>query len=116
MAFSVKINEKDGAAIDYLDAAKLQPNLGNAVEAVLRLLKETERKNEFEALHSQYPTVTVESLKPHEGQLVVILEVGLAPEKQGGFEERGAQLIAIPEYPPFSVRPPKVTVDLLATI
>jgi len=92
----------DAAAIDYIQAAQLQP-LGQAAEPALRLAKETGREGDYEALLRAYPSLPHSPLLPQEGQLVVLVEMGLIVEKQSSKRtvERDAQstVLVVPVYP-----------------
>lgn len=101
------IGEKDSAAIDYLKAAELSPEMGRgAAEAVLRLAKETERDDQLADLRKRWPDIKIHPLKANEGQVVVIIEAGRVPQKsqnmrrpgKGGVDQQKAALVAVPTY------------------
>jgi len=92
----------DAAAIDYIQAAGLQ-TLGLAAEPALRLAKETGRESDYEALLRAYPSLPHPPLSPSEGQLVVLVEMGLIVEKQSSKRKVESSLqdsvLVVPVYP-----------------
>jgi hypothetical protein len=92
----------DNAFIDYQEAQKLQPNLGALAEPLLRLAKKTQREDAYRGLKAIYPEVPEKPLGRDEGQLVVIIEAGLSPEKKSAQREhhgeRGVELVDVPVY------------------
>jgi uncharacterized protein len=95
--------EEDSAFIDYYDAYKLNKQLsGSAAEAVLRLAKQTGRDDAYRELKARYPDLDETLVGKTEGQLVVIVEAGLSPEKesQNKSYDGGArpELVPIPVY------------------
>ena len=102
----------DAAAIDYIQAAKLR-NLGQAAEPALRLAKETEREGDYAELLRAYPSVGHGPLSPSEGQLVVLVEMGLVVEKQSSKRtvESASQntILVVPVYPRLQQAYPPVT-------
>ncbi len=74
--------EWDSAYIDYAKALELEPELGPLAEPLLRLAKKTGRQDEYERLRRRFPDVAHEPLGPGEGQVLVVVEAGLAPEKE----------------------------------
>ena len=74
--------EWDSAYIDYAKALELAPGLGPLAEPLLRLAKKTGRMDEYERLRGRFPDVAHEPLGPGEGQVLVVVEAGLAPEKE----------------------------------
>ncbi len=92
----------DAAVIDYLAAGKLQPNLGALAEPLLRLAKKTGRDDAYEELKAKYPKVEHFPLRPGDGQVVVVIEAGRAPEKEESQVERGhsgaIQMFAVPRF------------------
>ncbi|HSP77246.1 MAG TPA: hypothetical protein VLQ93_01860, partial [Myxococcaceae bacterium] len=74
--------EWDSAYIDYAKALELEPRLGPLAEPLLRLAKKTGRLDEYERLRKRFPEVAHEPLGPGEGQLLVVVEAGLSPEKE----------------------------------
>jgi uncharacterized protein len=95
--------EEDSAFIDYYDAYKLNKQLsGSAAEAVLRLAKQTGREDAYRELKARYPDLDETPVGKTEGQLVVIVEAGLSPEKesQNKSYDGGArpELVPIPVY------------------
>ncbi|MBF5044335.1 hypothetical protein FGE12_18195 [Aggregicoccus sp. 17bor-14] len=95
--------EWDSAYIDYARALELEPGLGPLAEPVLRLAKRTGRTDEYEKLVEHFPDLPHAPLGPDEGQVVVVVETGLSPEKQS--QDRNAngssgegELIAVPVY------------------
>jgi uncharacterized protein len=88
----------DSAFIDYYKAWKLQPKLEHLAEPLVRLAKKLERA-EYEEIRAAFPEVSEEPLGPEEGEVLVVVEAGLSPEKQSHTrEENGGQLLAIPVY------------------
>jgi hypothetical protein len=92
----------DAAAIDYIQAARLQ-HLGLAAEPALRLAKETGRESDYEDLRRRYPSLSTKPLSPSEGQLVVLVEMGLIVEKQSSKQPVGqgmqSSILVVPVYP-----------------
>lgn len=74
--------EWDSAFIDYAQAYKLQPQLGELAEPLLRLSKQTERQDAYRELKQAYPALAEIPLGRDEGQAVVIIEAGRSPEKR----------------------------------
>jgi hypothetical protein len=74
--------EWDSAYIDYAKALELEPGLGPLAEPLLRLAKKTGRLDEYEQLRRRFPDVAHEPLGPGEGQVIVVVEAGLSPEKE----------------------------------
>lgn len=116
------IGELDSAAIDYLKAAELAPDMGEgAAEAVLRLAKETERTDQLAALHKRWPQVKIAPLKSGEGQVVAIIEAGRVPQKsqnlrkpgKGGVDQQEAALVAVPTYALAKGKVPQVRLEAL---
>jgi hypothetical protein len=105
----------DSAFIDYYDAYKLQPRLGSLAEPLLRIAKATGREDAYRELLQNFPDIPHEPLGSNEGQLVVIVEAGLSPEKQSDAAHPGrdpAKIIAIPVYRDRGApRPATVTVE-----
>ncbi|QSQ23948.1 hypothetical protein JY651_02900 [Pyxidicoccus parkwayensis] len=90
----------DGAYIDYAKAYELEPRLGALVEPLLRLAKLAGRDEAYAELVQKYPDVPHAPLAPGESQVVVVVEAGLAPEKERASRDGGSggALIEIPEY------------------
>jgi uncharacterized protein len=90
----------DDAFIDYMEANKLAGNLGSLAEPLVRLAKATGRTEALAQLRQQYPWIDPRPLGPDEGQILVVLEVGLAPIKTNGTRAGGpkAELIAVPQF------------------
>jgi len=74
--------EWDSAYIDYAKALELEPELGPLAEPLLRLAKKTGRLEEYERLRQRFPNVGHEPVGRGEGQVVVVVEAGLSPEKE----------------------------------
>jgi len=108
-------HEWDDAAIDYLAAAKVAPDLGDAAAgAVLRLAKQTERDDDYQALKKKYPGVDDKPVPAGSGQVVVVLEAGKAPRKTSSQRENRGGLIVVPVYDKANlvgVGPTKVGID-----
>ncbi len=101
----------DSAYIDYAKAYEIAPRKEALAEPLLRLAKKAGRDAMYAELLARYPDVPHEPLAPDEGQVVVVVEAGLAPEKQRGSRGGGGggALIEVPVYrtrgfvPPVSV-------------
>ncbi|MHB8872629.1 MAG: COG3014 family protein [Myxococcaceae bacterium] len=76
------VGDLDSAFIDYQDAQKLQPQLGELAEPLLRLAKATGRDEAYQALRKRYPGVGHAPLAAEEGQVLVVVEAGRSPEKE----------------------------------
>jgi uncharacterized protein len=91
--------EWDSAYIDYAKALELEPGLGPLAESLLRLAKKTGRLDEYERLRKRFPDVAHEPLGPGEGQVLVVVEAGLAPEKEPADRRLETHdLIQVPVY------------------
>jgi hypothetical protein len=92
--------EWDSAFIDYMKAYELEPDLGPLAEPLLRLAKKTGRDDEYARLRKRFPDVPHEPLGPGEGQVVVVVEAGLSPEKEPAdrYLGDGQDLIQVPVY------------------
>ncbi len=92
--------EWDSAFIDYMKAYELAPSLGPLAEPLLRLAKKTGREDDYERLRKRFPDVPHEPLGPGEGQVVVVVESGLSPEKEPAdrYVGDGQDLIQVPVY------------------
>ncbi|MCP3144093.1 COG3014 family protein [Pyxidicoccus xibeiensis] len=90
----------DSAYIDYAKAYELEPHLGDLVEPLLRLAKLAGRDDAYADLKAKHPGVPHEPLAPGDGQLVVVVEAGLSPEKQRASQSYGdgGDLIEVPVY------------------
>ena len=90
----------DSAYIDYAKAYELQPGLGALAEPLLRLAKQAGRDDAYAELTAKYPDVPHAPLAPGESQVVVVVEAGLAPEKERASRDGGGggNLIEVPEY------------------
>jgi len=101
-------HEWDSAYIDYAQALELEPRLGPLAEPLLRLAKKTGRDDAYEALLQKFPGLPHEPLGREEGQVVVVVEAGLSPEKQSAnrpYQPHAAELITIPVYRDRSTTP-----------
>ncbi len=87
----------DSAFIDYYKAWKLQPKLEHLGEPLLRLAKQLERA-EYEELRAAFPDADEAPLGPDEGEVLVVVEAGLSPEKHSLTREDQGQLLAVPVY------------------
>ncbi len=102
----------DAAAIDYLEAARLQPNLGNLSEPVLRLAKLTERVDAYAKEASNHLGLVHGPLGADEGQIAVVIEAGQAPAKEEGQSPIGkATFVVVPVYTAHT--PPVPTASVL---
>ncbi|WP_225410821.1 COG3014 family protein [Stigmatella hybrida] len=92
--------EWDSAYIDYAKALELAPGLGPLAEPLLRLAKKTGREDLYAQLRERFPDVPHEPLSPQEGQVVVVVEAGLAPEKESANQHyrESVELITVPVY------------------
>ncbi len=88
----------DSALIDYQDAFRLNPNQGHLAEAPLRLAKEAGRQDFYNELRARYPEANESPLGADEGQILVVAEMGLAPEKQTLDRGQGVTLITVPVF------------------
>lgn len=88
---------EDSAFIDYQMALKLQPELDYLAEPLLRLAKKTGRDDAYELLKRRFSAISHAPLKADEGQLLVVVEAGKAPEKIS--ERRSSpQVIIVPRF------------------
>ena len=91
--------EWDSAYIDYAKALELEPGLGPLAEPLLRLAKKTGRLDEYEQLRRRFADVGHAPLGPGEGQVVVVVEAGLSPEKEPADRYTDTHdLIQVPVY------------------
>jgi hypothetical protein len=93
--------EWDSAYIDYAKALELSPGLGPLAEPLLRLAKKTGREDAYAQLLARFPDVPHGPLAPGEGQVVVVVEAGLSPEKQSHsrhYRPDAVELIEVPVY------------------
>jgi hypothetical protein len=93
--------EWDSAYIDYAKALELSPGLGPLAEPLLRLAKKTGRDDIYAKLRERFPGVPHEPIGPGEGQVVVVVEAGLSPEKQSHsrhYRDDTPELIEVPVY------------------
>lgn len=107
----------DSAYIDYAQALELEPGLGALAEPVLRLARHTGRDEAYERLLQRFPDLPHGPLAPDEGQVVVVVETGLSPEKQSAERNRHGssgegELIAVPVFVDRG-RPPQAQVSVL---
>jgi hypothetical protein len=93
--------EWDSAYIDYAKALELSPGLGPLAEPLLRLAKKTGRDEVYAQLLQRFPGVPHEPIGPGEGQVVVVVEAGLSPEKEShsrNYHPNAVELITVPVY------------------
>lgn len=92
--------ELDSAIIDYQKAFELEPNLGALAEPLLRLAKKTGRDDLYQRLKQTFPTLSDEPLGPDEGEVLVIIEAGKAPEKESERKRSPGQmeLVVVPVF------------------
>jgi hypothetical protein len=91
--------EWDSAFIDYADAWKLKPELGPLAEPLIRLAKKTRREDAYRELREKYPDIAAKPLAEDEGQIVVVVEAGLSPQKVSTQREyQPGKLAAVPVY------------------
>lgn len=91
--------ELDSAVIDYQKAYELEPNLGPLAEPLLRLAKQTGRDDLHAMLKARFPLLNDAPLGPDEGEVLVVIEAGKAPEKES--QKRSSneiEHIAIPVF------------------
>ncbi|ABC81836.1 COG3014 family protein [Anaeromyxobacter dehalogenans] len=88
----------DSAYIDYADALRLAPELGPLAEPALRLARATGRADEADALAAARPALGADPLGAEEGQVVLVLEAGLSPEKRSSRQGAGPELLVVPVY------------------
>jgi hypothetical protein len=93
---------EDSAFIDYYAAYQLQPELGPLAEPLLRLAKSTDRDDAYKELKARFPGLSDAPMGPGEGQVVVIVEAGLSPEKEPESRRHGQEgqieVITVPVY------------------
>lgn len=94
--------DEDAAFIDYYQAFKLEPNLKELAEPLLRLAKKTQRDDEYRELRAAFPGVSDAPLAPGEGEVLVVVEAGRSPVKESEETRHGhgptIQIIAIPVF------------------
>ncbi|MBI3181022.1 MAG: hypothetical protein HYZ28_02635 [Myxococcales bacterium] len=94
--------EWDSAFIDYHEALRIEPGLGHLAEPLLRLAKKTGREEAHRELSSRFPGLSHEPIGPEEGQVVVVIEAGLSPQKEPRSTERrrGGELeqLTVPHF------------------
>lgn len=83
--------ELDSAFIDYYEAYKLQPLLGPLASALLRTAKATGRDSQYNELKAAFPEASDAPLGPDEGEVLVVIEAGLSPEKYSTQERKDAR-------------------------
>ncbi len=90
----------DSAYIDYAKAYEIASRKEALAEPLLRLARKVGRDDMYEELLAKYPDVPHAPLAPDEGQLVVVVEAGLSPEKQRSSRSSGdgGGLIEVPVY------------------
>jgi hypothetical protein len=93
---------EDDAFIDYYEAYKLTPSSSFLAEPVLRLAKQTGRDQIYEQVKAKFPELSAEPVGKGQSQIVIIVEAGLAPQKESTNKNydgsSGPQLIAIPMF------------------
>jgi uncharacterized protein len=94
--------ELDSAFIDYMAAHETVGGMGHLAEPLLRIAKASGRIEAYEALLRRHPDVEHAPLRPDEGQVVVIVEAGLSPEKRAAVHEDEIDWLALPHYQPRS--------------
>jgi hypothetical protein len=100
--------EWDSAYIDYAQALELEPRLGLLAEPLLRLAKQTGREDAYASLLERFPGLPHEPLGRGEGQVVVVVEAGLSPEKESAsrpYHPHTVELITVPVYRDRSTTP-----------
>ncbi|NVJ15908.1 COG3014 family protein [Myxococcus sp. AM010] len=98
----------DSAYIDYAKAYEIAPRKDALAEPLLRLAKKAGRDDVYAQLLAKYPDVPHAPLAPDEGQLVVVVEAGLSPEKHRNARDPGGggALIEVPVYRKRGLAPP----------
>jgi uncharacterized protein len=91
-------HDADSAFIDYSKAEEVAGDLGPLLEPLVRLARETGRDEVYAALRQRYPQVSERPLGASEGELVLLVEYGLSPEKVSSEPPHGVNLIAVPRY------------------
>ncbi len=71
----------DSAFIDYWEAYGRQPGLGHLAGAVMRVAKRAGREEQYQQLKAAFPDVDDAPLAPGEGEVLVVVEAGLSPQK-----------------------------------
>ncbi len=93
--------EFDSALIDYRAAIELQGSV--APEVLARVAKQAGQLDYLEKLQETNPRLDATPLQQGEGEVVVVVELGKAPEKIETQQERESiQLAAVPHYVPRS--------------
>lgn len=94
----------DAAFIDYWDAYKLSHGqmAPNVAEPLVRLARQTDRDDAYKELKGRYPELADAPPLRDEGQIVVLVEAGLSPQKVSQVRDyRGdsaSQAFPIPVY------------------
>lgn len=99
----------DDAFLDYKAAYTLQPALGDLANALVRTARLAGREDELKELKGVFPQADESKLAPDEGEVLVVVEAGLSPEKHTSNEREpvrydsngkaiGGNLIAVPVY------------------
>lgn len=104
----------DDALIDYAKASEIVPLSPMLAEPLLRIAKVSGRTQRLEELSKQFPGVPAEPLAPDEGQVVVVIEEGLAPQKVPDAQKQynAANPITVPVFADRGqASPPAVSVD-----
>lgn len=103
--------EWDSAAIDYLAAAQLQPQLGVLAEPALRLAQRTARADSYAEQLRKHPGVEHSPLASDEGQIAVVIEAGQAPRKVENYtRNQTASIVVVPVYAASKTRVPAANV------
>lgn len=91
----------DSAYIDYTRALEsaLVADPTVLAEPLLRLARQTRRLDDYDRLRARFPGVEHAPLGPGEGQLVVVVQAGLSPEKEPQDRRQDVgDVIQIPAY------------------
>jgi uncharacterized protein len=90
--------EWDSAFIDYYKAYELNPELGHLGGALLRLARRTQRVDQYQQLRQRFPEVDDAPLNSGEGEVVVVIEAGLSPQKESTRRGQRGELVVVPIY------------------
>ena len=107
--------ETDSAFIDYYKAYQLNPNLDHLAEAILRIAKKAGRDTALASLKKTFPELSEEPLPPNYGEIAVVVEMGLSPQKFDSAPEGNVQIAAVPRYRRRNWNPRHARIEVLGT-